>query len=176
MKFVLVALLGLLAVAGTVLVMGWLTPRHHTAAVEATYRADAATIYAAINDVASGPAWRTGLEQVDVLSAPGEPLRWRETADWGTLIFVHETNEPERRIVSRIVDEGQGFGGTWTFDIAPATNGTIVRITEHGEVSNPLYRFMSRFVLGYYHGLEIYLRDLGTRLTEQPAVRRVETS
>lgn len=162
----------LIVLAALLLIVGLLLPTTHVVVVESRYRASASDIYATINDVGTAGTWRSGLEQVQVLSGPGEPLKWREVADWGTLTFVQEINEPDRRIVSRILDEGQGFGGTWTFDITAAPAATVLRITERGEITNPLYRFMSRFVFGYYRGLETYARDLGQRFGEEVTVVR----
>ena len=173
MKIVLRIIAALVLLVIVVVLIGLLLPRTHTAAVEGRYRASPGQVYAAIDNVSNGPQWRTGLQRVEILSAAGEPMRWRETADWGTLTFVHESNDPGRRIVSRIVDEGQGFGGTWTFDIVPAGEGAGLRVTERGEVSNPLYRFMSRFVFGYYRSAETYVRDLGRHLGEDVIPVRV---
>lgn len=172
MKIVVLVAAVIALLAAMVLIVGLLLPTTHVAVVESRYRASASDIHAAINDVASARAWRSGLEEVAVLSAPGEPLMWREVADWGTLTFVQEVNEPGCRIVSRIIDEGQGFGGTWTYEINHTPEGTVLRITERGEVTNPLYRFMSRFVFGYYRGLETYARDLGRRFGEDVIVER----
>lgn len=173
MKILLRILAVLVLIVVVVILIGLLLPRTHTAAVEGRYGASADQLYDAIDNVEDGPQWRTGLQRVEMLSAPGEPKRWRETAEWGTLAFVHESNDPGRRIVSRIVDEGQGFGGTWTFEITPVANGAVLRVTERGEVSNPLYRFMSRFVVGYYRSAETYVRDLGRHLGEDVTPVRI---
>jgi hypothetical protein len=41
-----------------------------------------------------------------------------------------------------------------------------VTLTERGWIANPLFRFLSRFVFGYYRTQEGYLRALGKRLGE----------
>ena len=166
---------GILAVLLLITVIGVLLPKTHVAAVEGRYRARAADIHTAIVDVAAGPSWRTGVQDVTVLSQAAEPLRWRETADWGTITMVHEENTASR-VVVRILDEGQGWGGKWTYEIVPDGDGTRVRITEDGVVTNPLYRFMSRFVMGYHTGLETYMRDLGKRFGESVEPVRVARS
>ena len=64
----------------------------------------------------------------------------------------------------RIADQGLPFGGTWTFDIAPAADGgSELRVTEDGEVYNVIFRFMARFFFGYTSSIETYLRDLGAK-------------
>lgn len=174
MKWVAIGL-GIIAVLILAIVgIGMALPRAHSATVRVRYGAPPELVYETIRDVGRGPEWRSGLQRVEVLSREGEAARWRETADWGTLTFERVVDEPQRRVVARIVDEGQGFGGTWTYEIEPAGTGSIVTITEDGLVDNPLYRFMTRFVMGYYASLETYARDLGHRLGEETQVERVQ--
>jgi hypothetical protein len=59
--------------------------------------------------------------------------------------------------VSRIADPNLPFGGTWTFEITPAPGGARLRITEDGEIYNPLFRFMARFIFGYEGTINGYL-------------------
>ena len=157
---------GVVFVALAILVIGVLLPKKHSASVRAQYRATPQQIYDAIVDVERGPEWRTGLDSVQVLERT--PLKWRESAEWGTLTMVMDEASPPSRVVSRIADEGEGFGGTWTYAISPGANGAgaTLLITEDGEVYNPLFRFMSKFVFGHYTSLETYATDLGRRFNE----------
>jgi hypothetical protein len=61
------------------------------------------------------------------------------------------------------------FGGTWTFEVEPAADGCNVTITERGEVYNPFFRFMGRFVLGYSGTLNAYLQALARHFGETVA-------
>jgi len=50
----------------------------------------------------------------------------------------------------------------WDLTLEPTAGGaTRVRITEQGEVANPLFRFVSRFLIGQTRTMDVYLRDLG---------------
>jgi hypothetical protein len=62
--------------------------------------------------------------------------------------------------VWRIADPDQPFGGTWAFELASEGAGTRVTITENGEVYNPIFRFMSRFVFSETSTLESCLGSL----------------
>jgi len=73
-----------------------------------------------------------------------------------------ERNEPPSLVVTRIVGERLPFGGTWTYRIAPATGGSELTITEDGEVYNPIFRFMSRFVFGHYGTMDAFLKTLSS--------------
>ena len=46
-------------------------------------------------------------------------------------------------------------------------DGTRLKITENGTISNLLFRFMARFLFGYTATLETYLIDLGAEFGEQ---------
>ena len=171
MKPILTILGVVVALIVIVLVIGAMLPKEHTARVRTVLHAPPESVYAAITDVEHAPAWRTGLKKVEVLER--DPLRWRETAEWGTLTFVHDNAVPPSRVVARIADESQGFGGTWTYEIAPAPDGSAVTITENGTVSNPLFRFLTKFVLGHYSSLETYARDLAKRSGDTSEPERI---
>jgi hypothetical protein len=70
---------------------------------------------------------------------------------------------PPRRLITRIADQHLPYGGTWTYDLTPDGSGTRLTITENGEVYNPIFRFVSRFIVGHTSMMETVLRDLGTR-------------
>ncbi len=60
------------------------------------------------------------------------------------------------RVATRKI-EGLPFGGTWTYELAPAgPTATRLTITEDGEVYSPIFRLVGRFFLGYDATLERY--------------------
>jgi hypothetical protein len=59
-----------------------------------------------------------------------------------------ETAGSPARIVTTITGGVRAFGGRWTYDVAPGGETTVLQITEDGEVYNPLFRVVSRFVVG----------------------------
>jgi len=46
-----------------------------------------------------------------------------------------------------------------------------VAITEDGEVYNPFFRFMSRFVFGHAATLDEFVKNLDTRAAMKPGVQ-----
>ena len=73
--------------------------------------------------------------------------------------------DPPRKLVTRIADPHLPFGGTWTYEIvAGAESGSTLTITENGEVYNPFFRFISRYVMGYTATMDRYLQALQTKL------------
>ena len=67
-------------------------------------------------------------------------------------------------MVTRIVDDDLPFGGTWTYRLAAAGEGTEVTITEDGEIYNPVFRVVSRFFIGYEATMTTYLDGLERRM------------
>ena len=63
-----------------------------------------------------------------------------------------------------IADKGIPFGGSWDYRIAPDGTGSRITITENGQVYNPIFRFVSRYVLGHTATLDKYLTALAARV------------
>ena len=149
MRIVILVLGGLVALVLLVIAIGFALPIAHVATRDARFAAPPERVFGVLRDVEKYPAWRSDVERVEVL-ATVPALRWRERGD--------------NRIVTRIADRSLPFGGSWTYELSPQDGGTRLAITENGEVYNPLFRFMSRFVFGHTATLEQYLVDLEKHL------------
>ena len=168
MKRVLLLLLGAFVVVGlVVLAVGWSLPVQHRASGSVRVAAPPAAVFALVTNVAEYPAWRTGVTSVEVLARDeaGAPMRFRERGGDGDILFEVAERIPERRLVTRIADPSLPFGGRWTFDFTPTGGGTELRITEDGEVYNPLFRFVSRFMMGHERSIVRFLADVERKLT-----------
>jgi hypothetical protein len=166
MKWALIILGSLALLVAIVVIIGALLPRAHTATRVATYRQSAGTLFAAARDFATQPSWRTGLVRVDILPPRNGRHCHVEVSKHGAITYAVDEERPGEKLVMRIADEKLPFGGTWTFEFTASGEGAAVRITEHGEVKNPLFRFMARFAFGYTATMEAYLRDLGRKFGE----------
>ncbi len=69
---------------------------------------------------------------------------------------------PPTKLVMRIVGEGP-YGGAWAWALDPQGAATKVTISEHGEVYNPIFRFIAKFIMGHNGTIDTYLRDLGRK-------------
>lgn len=173
MRTVGIIIVILLLLVGAVFAIGSALPVAHTAGVRAEYAVSPAEVFGAIADVESHPEWRDDIDSVTVLEQ--SPFRWREVGKFGELTFVREAMEADRRIVARIADTTQGFGGTWTYLVEPTPTGAALTITEDGEVYNALFRFMSRFVFGHYSTMETFATALGHKFGQDVTPARVST-
>jgi uncharacterized protein YndB with AHSA1/START domain len=144
-----------------VVVVGALLPVAHTAERTAEISAPPERVWKALTDVAAFPEWRPDVASVDQL--PDET--WREHGKNGVITYRVTAAEPPSRLVVRIADKSLPFGGEWEYRVAPGR----VTIVERGEVYNPVFRFMSRFVFGQTKTIEAYLWALKRRVESRPS-------
>ena len=145
-------------------VIGWTLPVKHRATGRATFAAPPSAIYALITGVSEFPKWRSKLDRVEVLPPVDGKVTFHEVGDDGRILYVVEEAVPDERLVTRIADPELPFGGRWTYTLRPVPAGTELEIVEDGEVYNPLFRFMSRFVFGHSTSIDRYLADMARRL------------
>jgi hypothetical protein len=161
MKWVLLILGMVVIVVAVVALVGAMLPPKHHATRKARYRVAPDALYAVL---AGPPDWRTGVKAHGTLPDHDGRKRWWEQDNHGQKVtFELVEDVPPRRLAVRIADKTLPFGGTWTFDIAPAGGGSELRISEDGEVYNVIFRFMARFIFGYTSSIETYLNDLAAK-------------
>jgi uncharacterized protein YndB with AHSA1/START domain len=170
LSVVLWGLAGLGGLVAVTWIVGSFLPEAHTVSVSSEVPASAADVWSVLADPAAYPAWRHGVEKVDVLTDAAEaPLLWRETAGRDAVTYRRLSSEPPRRLVVEIADEDLPYGGRWTYVLEPVGEGTRVTITEDGVVHNPLFRFVSRFVIGHDATARSFLESLRARMEALPA-------
>lgn len=139
MKWALFAVLGLIAVAAIVAAIGATLPRTHLASRTLTLRPTPDAIWPVL---------------IQVTGASSVPVDIIE-------------NTPPHRLVTRVAQTEKMFGGTWTVVVAPASNGSTVTITEDGWVGNPIFRFISRLVIGHHATMDGMLKDVAKHFNEE---------
>ena len=158
-------LAGAIVIGGTLLVVviGLLLPKSHVAARSLLLHRPPEEVFQLISDVRAAPAWRPDVQSVELLEPVNGHICFREKGRSGAITMeIVESNSPSR-MVTRIADPGLPFGGIWIFDIAPTADGSRLNITERGEIYNPIFRFVSRFILGYNRTLDTYLQNAGRK-------------
>lgn len=163
MKILIGVVVVLIAIMVIVVGVGYALPVKHTATRTANVRAPRDSVYALITNFTAFPTWRAGVTSVETVAHADGVVSYREKGKDGDILYVVDESVAPSRLVTRIADAKLPFGGTWTFDLTERDGQTEVRITEHGEVYNPLFRFMSRFVFGHTSTIDAYLVDLSRR-------------
>jgi len=166
MKVILIiAVIVVAALIALVVLIGALLPRHHTASRSIAFRHRPEDVYAVIRDFESASRWRASVTRSELLSPVDGRIRLREHGRHGAVTYEVVDDNPGRRLVTRIVDQNLGYSGSWTYDLSPESGGSRLSITENGEVSNVVFRFMSRFVFGHTKTIDEYVRDLQEHLS-----------
>jgi hypothetical protein len=146
MRWVVFAVATLAAIVAMVAAVGAMLPRNHVASRTLTVQRPPEEVWALV----SNPAWARDATGQDVPVETVESL-------------------PPTKLVSRIADPNLPFGGTWTYRIAPTAGGSTLTITEDGYVSNIIFRFVSKVVIGHHGTMDTYLKKVA-KTFDEPAV------
>jgi hypothetical protein len=138
MKWVLLVVLGLATLVAAIAVAGSMLPRAHLASRTLRVRRTPADVWPVITQTAQASS-----VPVDVLE-----------------------NDPPHRLVTRVTAAERNFGGTWTILLKPTAEGSDVTVTEDGWVANPIFRFVSRYVMGHHATMDALLTSVAKTLGE----------
>jgi hypothetical protein len=122
-------------------------------------------LWAIITDYAGQTAWRPELRRVEKLEDRGGHPVWREHLSRGWTITLETVEEDRPRRLARKMVDTSGFGGRWVYEIRPLDGGSEIIVTEQGEVYNPVFRFLCRF-MNTAATVESYLKALGARVRD----------
>ena len=155
-----------------IVLVGYLLPKQHTVTREARFRQPPEAEWKAITDIDAMPSWRQGLKSVKRLPDQNGLPTWVEATDSGDFPLQTMVSQPPSKLVVRIADPKLPFGGTWTYEIPALPSGSVLRILEDGEIYNPVFRFLSRFVFGYSGTIDAYLKSLAKKFGEQTQLEK----
>ena len=167
MKWLIMLALAIGIVIAVAAIVGSLLPRNHRVAREQVLPVPPETVWNAITDVDAFPRWRHDVTRVRILPDRNGRRCWVEEGRSGKLTFVVEESDTPHRLVTRIADPDLPFGGAWTYDITPAGAGSRLTIREDGEIYNPIFRVVARFIIGYEGTLRSYLEALDRKFSSE---------
>ena len=153
--------------------VGAALPQSHVATVRTEISAPPEDVFEAIADYRAHPQWRPSVKRVEDLPAREGKPAWQEIGNTGPLPMELTESDPPSRLVTTILSEGMPFGGRWIYEIEAAPGGATVSITEEGEVYNPIFRFVSRFIMGHHGTSSTYLHDLAARFGDEVTIEIV---
>jgi uncharacterized protein YndB with AHSA1/START domain len=161
-RFVRFVLLVAVVAVAAAWALGAALPRTHEETRSALFDLPAHLLYPVLITPESYPEWRTGIARVERHDSD----RFTEHGPDGPMSFRFLDRTPPSRLVVAVDDPEQPFTGTWTYELIPeGTRGvsTRVRITERGEIPNPLFRAIAKVMMSPGDTMETYLKDLGRR-------------
>ena len=174
MKWVLIILGAVIGLVALMALIGALVAREHRATSTVTLRQPPDSVWKVVRDLGGVPAWWPEIkESVRQTDKKGQEVWRQKMSGWDVPLIVIESAPPRRLVTQIDTSAGGAFGGTWTYELVPDAGGggTKISVTEAGWIGNPIFRFLSRFLFGYYGTLDGYLKALGKHFGEavQPA-------
>ena len=163
-KVTVAILVAIAAMVAVVAALGARLPVAHVATRAAVIGASSDVVFGTITDFANAPSWRSDVKSMtESVDASSGRKRVTEESSNGTMTMEVEQSVPNTRLVTRIVGDDLPWGGAWAYALEPQGNTTKVTITEHGEVYNPIFRFISNYIMGHTGTMDTYLTNLGRR-------------
>jgi hypothetical protein len=164
MKIALLCIAAIIVLIAGVALIGAMLPQRHVASRSALFHASPERLFALISGAQD---WRPDVRSCELLTQDGRSYQ-REISQRGeTVRYEIVQSQPPLAIQRRIATPNLPYSGTWTFALEPMGAITRVRVTEDGEVYNPIFRFVSRFILGQTATQDTYLRAIGKATGEE---------
>jgi uncharacterized protein YndB with AHSA1/START domain len=170
MKWLLIAVVVLIALIAIPALIGAFVPREHRATSSTTLHQPPDSVWPVVRDLGGITAWWPAIkESVRQPDQNGHEVWHQKMSGFDVPLIVIESQPPRRMVTHIDARAGASFGGTWTYQLASDSGGgaTRITVTEAGWIGNPIFRFMSRFIFGYYGSLDGYLKALGKRFGEE---------
>lgn len=164
-----------LAIGGALVLVGGVVaalatqslPEAHKVARSARYKVPKEDAWTAVADLAGQVAWRPDLQAVERLADTRGHEVWREDGPDGTLTLETVEVLPNRRMIRCVTDQGGPFGGCWTVEVAPRSDGSVVTITENLSIHSLAWRVLHPLPTRKAR-LDDYLLGLGEKFGDTP--------
>jgi hypothetical protein len=165
MKWIFISLGILIVLIAIIYLIGSMMNVKHVASIQREFKKTSADeILATITNYKDYPSWRSGIKELTVDSVN----HWTEKNSHGDKVSYRlEVIDEKGKLITMILNKDLAYGGFWEFTITPIDNGCSVSIVENGEVYNPLFRFMAKYVFGHETTLKNYVNDLEIKLNSK---------
>jgi hypothetical protein len=157
MTIILIVTGVLFLVIAAIFSIGALLPKEHRAHADLVVALKPEHVWKLVNDPEQATKWRSDIVKSEKVSS----IVICETDKRGKKMLLETTcSNPPYCLVRRIAESGLPFGGQWMITIEPEKEQSRVRIVEDGFVNPVLFRFISRFLIGYDRTIRNFLLDL----------------
>ncbi|MFN7119232.1 MAG: SRPBCC family protein [Saprospiraceae bacterium] len=165
-KMLLLLGIGLAVLLLLPLLIGLFLPAQRSFIRTHTLQAPINVVFAMVTDLKGQESWRSDLQSIEILDDTYGQEVWLETPKGQLPIRFKSLQKIENQRYEMAL-EGKGFQGHWLgiFESTPA-NGTKVTFKETATIANPYLRTFAYFFVDLNQTMDIYLRDLATKLGE----------
>lgn len=167
--------LGIAVVIAFVLVPqlgGMFLSQHHIISSRILLNESPESVWHAISDLAATPDWYPNVVSEERLADRDGHQVWRERYHNGQALVLETVEScPPYRMMRAAIDGNERE--SWEFEVQSTASGTELRITESGDIPNPFMRFVSKYVMGHFRGIENYEKALALRFDEPAHIENV---
>lgn len=135
-------------------------PEKHTATQTMSFTSSPEEVWNVVTNVEQWKSWRKGVKEVSMTG----PDTFREKSSNGEVEYMVSNSVPGLSHTTTIITKGLPYGGAWNYVFEREANGCRLTITENGEVYNPFFRFMSKYIFGHDGTLKAYMNDLQSQI------------
>lgn len=158
MLVVLLVMSSVVAAVMAVLAGGLLLPKRHVVERARDLPAPPDVVWSRLAQPASYAAWQRQVRRVDWLT--DAPMQWREFTTDGAFTWACTTCDAPHVFTARVVDEDVQRRPERTLRLRAVDGGTRVTCTEVALHTNPIPRFVYRYLLRPEPQLDALLDDL----------------
>jgi uncharacterized protein YndB with AHSA1/START domain len=167
MMWILWTVGGLVGLVAVVALVGMMLPQNHTVSRTLRLKQPPEAVWKTITDCGAMPQWRSELKKIERMPDANGHEVWKEYNSAGEMPLETIEAVAPRRLVRKI-GAGLPFGGKWTYELTPAGTGTLLKITEDGEVYNVIFRVVGKF-MDPAASMTTFLTGLAKKFGEEPA-------
>jgi len=156
MKIVIILLIVIVAVVIILAIIGRMLPVKHTASQTRSFQSSVDDVWKVASNMNEWKAWRSDLKKLEITSD--------STFKADDVEYSVSNAVPGRSFTTTIITKDLPYGGSWHYAFEKDGHGCKLTVVEMGEVYNPLFRSLSKFVFGHEGNLKAYMNCLTTRI------------
>jgi hypothetical protein len=160
MKWLLIILIAIIALIAIMYLIGYFMPVQHVSTHTVLLNSTPENVWKILHDHSQYPSWRSDVKKIEITDA----THWTEHTTNGKMSFEAEVIRVNSLFHAHITNKDLPFGGSWTYELVPDNGATKLVITENGEVYNPIFRFMSKFIFGHDSTMKKFAADLSMKI------------
>ena len=144
MRWILIIGAVLVGLILLIVVVGMTRPSHHVAQTRGKYDKPPMDVWRVVSDYDRWSEWNPEIKSVTPLPEQNGRRMINVVGSWGTAPTVIAAWNPPSKLRTEM-DAGS-FSGSWSYEMTPTGDGgTLLTITEEGDVGNPIFRAMMIF-------------------------------
>jgi hypothetical protein len=156
MKIALIVVLVIVALVIIMILIGRMLPEGHVAMQSKTFSSSQDEVWKVISGVSDWKSWRSDVHDLTITSD--------STFKADDVEYLMSIVEPGASFTTTIITKDLPYGGMWHYLIEKEGDGCKLTVTEIGDVYNPMFRFMSKYIFGHDGSLKEYMKVLSKRI------------